>query len=279
MTERNCSEPTTDDEDDGGGGWHTVTSSDKKRVMRKNRRRRHETGVSHPTSASHRIIDDVGTLQKIVQACRLTLQQTALYKQLHRSIEDVSFKEVLCYGIGNFSKTHADYYSPSLWQLACLLQLRDDLNIAVSRQHHSSKNKRHHDHTADKANVYFFDPLCTAFEQDFLISQNIQVLKQDDQGKRNIPIASLIFMPHCPAFLYDNLLAVNPDCLVPGSPTVLIGNSIYNFCDSISLSHPVDALHAKVDLLEEECLQVDVEQPSEFEKAFNDTYVIRGKQK
>lgn len=262
---RGCTNTTAKSNTEEDGEWHTVSSQDKKRVMRKNRRRR--PGVAHPTAGSFVEINDSFRLQNVLQTCREVLKDTALYQEIVRETfeQDVQFEEILCYGLGNFSRTHTTYFSPSLWQLACLLQLRDDL-------------------PGDNANrVYFFDPKSSAFETEFLKTQQVIVLEKDDEGKRKIPDATLLFMVHCPAFLFENLFATNPMAFRPSSRTILIGNSIQLMVDALS-RHPngqgvsLEQLKARASLLDEKELTVDPKQPDEFEKAFNSTYRIRGKQ-
>jgi len=58
-----------------------------------------------------------------------------------------------------------------------------------------------------------------------------------------------------------------------------LGNSIRNFCNALTLSADIPTLQERVDMVEEQRLTVECGQPGDFDKAFNDTYIIRGKGK
>eukprot|EP00977_Amphora_coffeiformis_P001539 scaffold296_cov102-Amphora_coffeaeformis.AAC.27 len=261
MTNSHQQPPPADDE-----GWHTVSAKDKKRVMRQKGRRK-QNGVAHPTVASQTAVENISELEQIVLACRQTLQKTTLYREiLEGVIATLETPEILCLGMGNFSKTHGVYFSASLWQLACLLQMRDDLEA-----------KREKEGSTGLIKVYFYDPISTDFEKKFLQQNQILVLQKDEQGKRKLQPGALVFLPHCPAILYENLLQTNPH-IPSDNQTVLLGNSIQHFCEALTPTVGIATLQARVDALEERRLTVEEGgQPGDFDKAFNDTYIIRGK--
>lgn len=236
--------------------------------MRKKGRRPRPSNsvVEHPTAAPVEAVDELPRLTQILRACRKALQQTNLYQEVLVQTAVSCPKEIVCFGLGNFSQTHFVYFSPSMWQLACLLQMRDDLQARQPVE-------------GGTIEVYFYDPVSTALETEFLTQQQqVHVLSENNQGKRKVSDGTVLFLPHCPAFLYENLLQTNPHAFEPGSKTILIGNSIHNF--SNALSQPtvnIDTLRARADLLNETLLTVDSGQPGDFDKAFNDTYIIQSK--
>ena len=259
-----------------GSEWLTVSASDKKRVMRRNRKKA-ALGVAHPTAAPTASVSNTGRLVQIVHNCRTALQSTQLYRQVRDQVVVTTaaapLEEILCLGLGNFSRTHSKYYSASMWQLALLLQLREDLQTQQQQQQQRGDN--------DGPKIYYYDPVSTAQETAFLTQQEpqIQVLDENDQGKRKIPQRTLVFMPHCPAVLYENLFYTNPTAFQPHSATILIGNSICNFCETLTPSVDMPTLRARLGQLDERQLVLEdaKKQPGDFEKAFNDTFIIRGK--
>jgi SRR1 len=163
---------------------------------------------------------------------------------------------ILCLGVGNFSKTslrHHNCYAPSLWQLACALQLREDL------QEHQEENRKKKQvvSNVDKKDdepdsprnknieMLYYDIVTTSVEADFLrIQHGVRILPTNEQGKyrivdhqqqqqpqttssstsaSTISSMTLCFMPHCPLFLYENLVAENWNQL---HLLVIIGNSL-----------------------------------------------------
>ena len=259
---------------DTEGEWQTVSARNKKRVMRKKGNRTKRQGVAHATAAQVESVSDVSHLGQILQNCRQALRQTQLYQEITSQVvarDAFCPTEILCYGLGNFSRTHPTYFSASMWQLALLLQLREDLTS--SQQAPRTCNPK----------VYFYDPVSTPHETTFLKQQQIQVLTQDEQGKREMAACALVFMPHCPAILYENLFQTNPTAFRPdgSSSCLLIGNSIRNFCDALSPSIDMPTLRARLEGLDEHQLTVDDDdargQPGDFDKAFNDTFIVRGK--
>ena len=107
--------------------------------------------------------------------------------------------------------------------------------------------------------------------------KDIQVLSANDQGNQTIKERTLLFMPHCPAILYENLFRTNPTAFRPGSATILLGNSIRNFCEALTPTIEMPTLRAQWEQLDERPLILDGAQPGDFDKAFNDTFVVRGK--
>jgi len=219
--------------------WKVVTKDDKKRVMRRTNRGRQvgrrglpSPGVMNTTG----FIEDARILSKLLTRC----QEELLRTQFFRGLIDLVKKSILsilpgqdsslgsslpptdsidgpvppfslvCYGIGNFSRTSCEHYSASLWQLACSLALQ---------AHFSGPQKTVAEGTLDNKSsgdlqtvpIFFYDPCSTAFEQEFL-QRNLSAVKvgtTNDRGRQVFNFPTLFFMPHCPRKLYDNVLWSN----------------------------------------------------------------------
>lgn len=105
--------------------------------------------------------------------------------------------DIVCYGIGNFSE-----HICSKFQLASLLLLKSI---------YSSK-------------VYIYDPLFTKNEIESLKKLNLQVIEENEEGKRVMNNhTTLIFMPHCSKQLINNFLYANWTPLIHNC--ILLGNS------------------------------------------------------
>lgn len=263
--------------------WTVVSGNDKKRVMRRTRGRR---GRSRPTTASlHKnvnssisssVLEDKKQMQDALSGCMDCLRSTQFYKNTlhtwsslsdHIQCDDEQKKnvprQIVCYGLGNFSHTSLTHYSASLWQLSCLLCLREFLLTKTSA-----------------VTILFYDPCTTSFEERFLADDNINVhvLTINDQGKRAVDASTVFFMPHCPSRLYENVLWANWEQMLssPNAPMVFFGNSFRNHCEGLN---KVDCpcMRELLPWFDEEQLQyskVDCkESPGNFIGAFNDTYL------
>ena len=302
-----------------GEGWTTVTKYDKKRVMRKGRgaARKHQiNAVAHPTASLDGVIGDEDALLAVLAACRNQLQNTFFFKHCMQQLQKVELSlqsqtnttytgggggggdggddlvnqdpqttrpsafwvEILCLGIGNYGRTDCCEYSASLWQLAFALQLRDELQNDVPLYHHDC-----HPPQNRSIAINFFDPNSTDFEVNFLTQQfaGIHVLDNNLHGKHQIDKTrpTVVFMPHCPTFLYENMLATNSVSGRPSqSPTFcIIGNSLVNYCDALQTAVDIPNIHAMCDSLQEFRLQYTAQDETissgNFLGAFNDTYL------
>ena len=93
--------------------------------------------------------------------------------------------DIVVYGVGRFIETDA-----ALQQLACALRLRRDVAAA--------------------GRVELFEPLLSNVEQRAARALGFELIARNELGWR--PIGSrrtLFFMPHCPKWLYHNVLASN----------------------------------------------------------------------
>jgi hypothetical protein len=260
--------------------WISVSRDDKKRVMRKGagwRRRRPMTAASKDARYANSSIDDYVHDQKVMLSILSDCQRALASSRFHQRIFDVcgtSFAhsdtspaclQIICYGIGNFSRTSSTNYSSSLWQLAEVLCLRQELQGK----------------SAYSVPLYFYDPCSTNFEQVFLMERlQVEVLADNDRGRRAIEgNPTLFYMPHCPARLYENVLSANWEELhsETSTPLLILGNSLRNYCNPLyTLKFPCmkSLLPYTTEIrLDDKTLDDCKIAPGNIVGAFNDTYL------
>ncbi|KAJ1719715.1 hypothetical protein LPJ53_005573 [Coemansia erecta] len=91
--------------------------------------------------------------------------------------------EIVCFGVGSPTGSQA-----SQWQITLVLEIQDALKpIRVSA----------------------YDPVVTDADRRMLDRLDIEVLTENEEGRRVARERTLFFMPHCEQFLYENLVAAN----------------------------------------------------------------------
>lgn len=171
---------------------------------------------------------------------KLKLLLVALEKRLEHS--DI---RIICFGIGRFSDCAIARH-----QLAFILAVKQLLNID---------------------SIVFHEPILGAFEVDILAKFNCTVWRTNLEGKVILDsnCATIVYSPHCPKQLTNNLLWQNWQChkLLH---TIFIGNS---FTDVVS-STPSRFLSIDADYIariEPLCTEVRLENNFKFTDIFNDT--------
>ncbi|KAM7264009.1 hypothetical protein ACFE04_001692 [Oxalis oulophora] len=91
---------------------------------------------------------------------------------------------MVIYGIGSI-----DSYDPPRLQLSLAILMKRNFNWI--------------------SEVEVFDPILTTTESRVLQTFGCSVLSVNEQGRRRVVKPTLFFMPHCEAYLYDNLLNTN----------------------------------------------------------------------
>jgi hypothetical protein len=255
--------------------WKTVTRDDKKRVMRKRGKRGGPTKASavehHPSNTTAMVsIEDQDVMNTTISDCMENLRRTTFFESLLKSWSSATepnpekkVRQIVCYGVGNFSQTSRSHYSAPLWQLACALCFRDHLRTGSD---------------GGEISVLYYEPCSTAFEDTILAGLKVQVLTVNERAKRPIDgVPTLFFMPHCPSQLYDNVLWSNWDELVVSNPLIVVGNSLRNHCESLAPASACPCLHLLLPWLQEQRLDSSTldlkESPGNFVGAFNDTYL------
>lgn len=215
-------------------------------------------------------IEDPEVMYSTITKCVEHLRSANFYKSLLNAwssatgptpASEKTVRQIVCYGVGNFSQTSLSHYSAPLWQLACALCFRDHLRI-----------------DGGDIRVLYYEPFSTAFEETILAGLKVQVLSVNERAKRPIDaVPTLFFMPHCPSELYDNVLWSNWDEVVASTPLFIFGNSLRNHCESLAPTSACPCLHLVLPWLQEQRLESstsDLKQsPGNFMGAFNDTYL------
>lgn len=258
--------------------WKTVTKSDKKRLARnKNRTKKNsqkdEGWVVHSSLLQTTVVSAISTnesstttmsqeeLHKVSSQCQLHLQSSKFFSQLQDRLLMTTPPptSLVCYGIGNFGRQQTTP-SASMWQLACVLELRN-----VWKQQ------------GKDIPLYYFDPIMTMEEAVFLKTISIQVMLENDQGRRSVEDSpTFFFMPHCPLALYSNLLFTNLQTLYH---LIILGNSLTAYAHRLAQNCHTKLLQHLEPLWEESPIELPPPDelqslPGQFEQGFNDTSII-----
>ncbi len=123
-----------------------------------------------------------------IEEYKNSLRQSSFYTELLAQIKqclqtiDKTVESILCYGLGNFNSNVTARY-----QFALLLLFQEYFNV----------------------DVQIYDPAFSEVEINFLVRFSLTVIKENEEGARNIVTRTLIFMPHCPTALINNFLWSN----------------------------------------------------------------------
>jgi hypothetical protein len=262
------------------------------------------TGGINGTSITSFTDSEAETLNACLQDCMDYLVKTDLWQMLVVTLDQAlspdcgtktntntcrsdtrRIRQIVVYGIGNFSETGKTYYSASMWQLA----------FAVCLRTHFTDDVNHSDGNVDKEEavirLVYFDPCSTADEKTFLVERlDFHLLTTNDRGNHPVSaLSTLFFMPHCPAQLYEHVVWSNfwdhRDASSSSSSSgqqqqephiILIGNSLRNLAEN-GKRRLLPCLQALLPFLHETELQPSVadntQAPGNLVGAFNDTYV------
>ena len=216
---------------------------------------------------------DSATPEQIVDALKTCLQElkesqywdtVRLVLRNRAENHQYQFRSIVCYGIGIFGTKRP---SAPMWQLALAMMIRDCIGTSTFT---ATDAQQHSDPTIENENspvksletktlkqsspiMYYYEPLMTLQESKVLKQFDIQVIEENERGKRSanndngngngdddIKInngATLFFMPHCPLSLYTNVFHTNWDCL---RQIVIFGNSLSNYIDGGNTSIVTD---------------------------------------
>ncbi|XP_071849819.1 SRR1-like protein isoform X3 [Apostichopus japonicus] len=132
------------------------------------------------------------------------LGQLPITEQINKSF----ITSIICYGLGNFSTCAIARY-----QLGFLLLLSNMVLVPHSK-------------------CFCYDPRFTKSEIAFLKDLGLEVIKENEEGKRVCKEPTLLFMPHCGKPLYNNALWANwgNDNL---HNLIILGNSFSSFHERI----------------------------------------------
>jgi len=203
-------------------------------------------------------IDPDKFAKKFEDSCS-ELKESKYFKNLLEKFESVDdgkktgFQELVCLGIGNFSDS-----IQARFQLALLHNLAGNLNV-------------------DRDRVTIFDPHLTESEVDFAASflgyvGTSRSLKDNCEGRYKATARTLVFMPHCPKQLTNNLLYAN------WTPQQLRHLVIFcNSFDRLAISQPERILREQGATLILKvapiCKEIPVENDFRLTDVFNDLSV------
>ena len=163
----------------------------------------------------------------------------------------INVKEIVAYGIGNFSE---ELYSAPMLQLAGLLLLRSFAAAALGDCSTSETDKTSVESSFQndqrRVPIFYFEPCIVPTEKELIESVFcIHVLETNEMGKLSVsdmrqkwdtPSSEhqhgranyhvLFYMPHCPMRLYCNVIWSHWDHIVPDksqatNPVIIFGNS------------------------------------------------------
>ncbi|GAX21247.1 hypothetical protein FisN_1Lh076 [Fistulifera solaris] len=228
--------------------WKTISRNDKKRVMRRRDRpsltgRKAQEHQSLNQTSHH--VEDYDLLRSYIHTCQESL--SILLEQIMALVDDeMTIKKIVCYGIGNFSRTSEHFFSASLWQLALVLRLQSTFNVPL----------------------LYYDPCTTHFETEFLEKMGVHVIASDEKGVRT-SAHTLFFMPHCPCGLYENVLWSNWQHL---ESIFIFGNSLKSYSEGLQFDGPcITAI--QLWLREDVIRWSNMNASGDVEGAFNDTFL------
>jgi hypothetical protein len=266
--------------------WSVVTKQHKNVMRRRgrqqsNRSQQGRAKVHHSSLGTTSSVLDPVSLYASLSTCKRLLIETAFFQKALKSVEAALhqttvgaepslaiLRQLVCYGVGNFSHTSISLYSSSLWQLAWFLCLRDQLQSQTPE--------------TSSISLLYYDPCSTLLEETFLTDKlHVTVLTINERGNRPIDgIPTLFFMPHCPSTLYENVLWANWHELQSQTSFVIVGNSLLKHCEALQVKPADDfpCMNALLPWLQEDRLDTWPRKkyedlPGNFEGAFNDTYV------
>ncbi|CEP18860.1 hypothetical protein [Parasitella parasitica] len=130
-------------------------------------------------------IDDISLNLKQRKEALINSQ---FYKDLLVIVEDHLIKikpqDIVCYGIGSMQKSKNAQY-----QFVLALLLWEMLKIPGT--------------------MYIFDPVMTKLDKELCQLHNIEIIIENENGKRLAENPTLFYMPHCGRGLYSNTLSAN----------------------------------------------------------------------
>lgn len=222
---------------------------------------------------SHIAFFDMATIMdSIKQASSTSVHDNHDYDANSRQV-----REIICYGIGNFSHARSHNYNAPLIQLVCVLLLRDMFAVAQKEGTPRCSNEKQDETIMEKSNLqqsssspslslsnnystqqelvplYYFEPLIKPLEVQVLKHYHVKILDVNQQGKHSIhyentkgkhqeesDFFTLFYMPHCPMRLYSNVLWANwNQDLIWNKRIIIFGNSFKAYDDRIISSRKI----------------------------------------
>ena len=155
--------------------------------------------------------------------------------------------DLVCYGLGNFSDSYIARY-----QLVFLLLVIEEIDIPL-------------------CNCHIFDPQFNDEEKEILQELGLNIINENEVGKRWCNKRTLFYMPHCGKALYNNLLWANWGTNLKN--VVIIGNSFNSMVERVPQRILEDTGHY---ILKIQPYTTEKELPvtEKFEDVFNDIVIL-----
>ncbi|XP_003708542.2 SRR1-like protein isoform X1 [Megachile rotundata] len=166
---------------------------------------------------------DYETLFRTILEAEVELRNSVFADDVFYRLEDSlnalrldGVSEILCYGLGHFSRRRASKY-----QLALLLLLRKYYN----------------------SRVHVYDPVFYLREIQILKRFNCNVIEINEEGKRIVQDGvTLIYMPHCSIYLTNNFLYTNwskklSKCILLTNSFSIVTDNLIKANRSVSLDY------------------------------------------
>lgn len=151
-----------------------------------------------------------------------------------------NIKEILCYGLGQFSHCVSARY-----QLGLLLALKDHLS----------------------AQVFVHDPVFSETEIKLIKQLQCNIIEENEEGKRKINNTTLVYLPHCPKQLINNFLWCNWNKNL--SNCILISNSFARIIESHSNRFLEQNLKYIFNIFQS-ILEIEIKNSFKYSDIFND---------
>ncbi|OMJ28738.1 SRR1-like protein [Smittium culicis] len=161
-------------------------------------------------------------LNKVSKLKRLLLLSkfySKLCDKIFPKIREFNPDEIVCYGIGSFSALSAAQI-----QLALLLVIKDELlqNCPSNPPSTTATISNSTNNSNTCLRVLAYDPVFSDSDTKLLNHFGILIIPTNEAAKRYALSNTLFYMPHCEAFLYDNLLSANSTTHHPTSTSTSI---------------------------------------------------------
>ncbi|KAI7864278.1 hypothetical protein BDF14DRAFT_1836250 [Spinellus fusiger] len=167
-------------------GFVTVQKSFKYKTVASKKKR----GKRHENKHVFKDCDDwtLEDMKTTLAQRKETLVESRFYKDLlelfNEHLINKKYEDIVCYGIGSMQKSKIAQY-----QFVLVLMIYDLLKIP--------------------GKMYIFDPVMTDLDKETCELHAMEIIKENEQGKRTVTHSTLFYMPHCGRGLYSNTLSAN----------------------------------------------------------------------
>jgi hypothetical protein len=253
---------------DDSSEWTTVTKTSKRCAGKRSRRsvRKVKSSANHQSTSSSLTLEDI---EKSLDACLEELRKSIFFQNFQESLKALPsyqfISAIVCYGIGNFG---ASKNCAPMWQLSFAIAVKEFLAIEQQALKDGEVPKEE-----QSISVLYFDPCMSQLEAIFLERHGIQIIAENERGKRKTTNTTLFFMPHCPMMLYSNVIFTNWERI---SDVIIFGNLLSTYTNRLGKAKAsVKLLRLLEPHWEEVVLPINKQdiddRPAYFEQAFNDS--------